>query len=145
VRLLHPDAQAQIEQMQPFQVPPSLGHPSQHPLARLYHLEQRDKHRTLNLTTFAARGRLWGLPPHIHTPPGSSGLRRGAYERGAVLASLTGVPVDPRASVVFEVTHEVVFADGATGGEEVLTTLDGIAQRVRLVVSQFERFFPPRV
>ena len=146
VRRLHSDAQALVERVQPFQVPQAKQHRSEHPLARLYALEQRDKHRTLNLTTISASGRLCGLPPHIHTPPGYSGFPRGSYERGEVLASLSGFASDPPPRVALEVIHEVAFAEGGpAAGQEVLGTLGGIVQHVRLVVSRFERFFPSRV
>jgi hypothetical protein len=142
LRHIHPSAQAQIEREQPFRVSPRDLHPSEHPLTWLYALEIRDKHRTLNLTDISASARLQGLPPHIYTPPGYSGFRRGSYQRGEVLASLTGFSSEPPLHVTLEVLHEVAFEEsGPAGGEEVLRALGRIAQHVQGVVDRFQRFF----
>jgi len=61
---IHPDAQALIKRLQPFDRP-NEAPPNDHPLTLLYELERRDKHQTLNLTTNAAQGRISGLPPRI--------------------------------------------------------------------------------
>lgn len=55
--------------------------------------------------------------------------------------SLTSSPGELPMRVALEVIYKVAFdADGPVGGVEVLGTLDGIAQHVRLVVSHFKGF-----
>jgi hypothetical protein len=137
------DAQRIVWQLQPFQHP-ARHHPDDHPLARLYQLELRDKHRTLNLVTVAAAGTLRGLPPHIHLPPGASRFITGPYKKGAVIGTLTGLSGTTSTQLCLEVTRSVAFdLNGPCGGPDVLMTLDEVRRYVRdSVVAQFTRFFP---
>jgi hypothetical protein len=139
---MHRDAQALIQQLQPFHRP-DLQHPSEHPLAVLYALEQWDKHHALNAVSYAAGGRLHGRPD-THYPPGLRGFRPGAYERGAVLATYTPLPGEPQVNMHFEIAHQIAFdVHGPAGTHDVLEGLNRIREHIRCrVLPRFRQFFP---
>ena len=141
IKGVHQDAKAIIERLQPFKVPMRDGHPSEHPLAFLYKLEVRDKHKTLNVTTNTIDVRLHGFAINFPSE-GPFGFPIGPHEKGAIMARLQKVG-GPGLSPWLEVEHKIVFAaDGPAAGEEVCPTVLKILHHVETrVLPSFTRFF----
>lgn len=136
------DARTAIERLQPFQVPPSRGHPSDHPLSRLYELEQRDKHRSLNLVTHVVDVKLHGLLASVNQLPAPVPLPVTSHEIGDVLARVRGFERWPDMPLRITGRHRIAFAkDGPCPHADVIETLDEIRRHIEtVVIPPFRRF-----
>jgi hypothetical protein len=132
------DAQALIERLQPFE---RSYLPEEDPLALLYALEQRDKHRTLNLMAFGATARLWE-GDDFADDLGPIDVVIGPHEYGAVIGRAPRGVLNPDVNVYLHMTYCVVFHGGwPIGHEDILVLLNRIRADVRSIPPMFSRFF----
>jgi hypothetical protein len=125
-----PGTRAALKQLQPFDGPP-MTNPFGHPLKALYELNNRDKHRSLNLIARAARfefvdasGKpVFGGVPYFHRSPPSEG------NEGHTSDVLLTVPAgQPEMDVYLLATQEVAFHQPPELIGEVVQTLTGVQQ-----------------
>jgi hypothetical protein len=132
-------AQALIEQLQPFNGGPARD-PWQNPLALLYILSNRDKHRRINVTVtqvsvdFVDRE---GRPIDEPAPRISEWVLIG---EGKAQATLSGL--NPDMDVYARIGFDVVFyEDGPLLGKGVVQTLEQIRDHIGSLVPRFLPYF----
>jgi hypothetical protein len=134
-----PTAQAIIEQLQPFDGGPTLD-PWDNPLALLYVLSKRDKHRRLNVTVKRASVDFVdvdGLPIDQPPPRISEWVMIGEGNAQATLSGLNP-DVDVYARIGFDV---VFYEEGPLLGKGVVQTLEQIRDHIWSLVPRFVPYF----
>jgi hypothetical protein len=143
---IHPDAQAVIERLQPYQLGSDFR---SHQLWRLYDLARIDRHRLLHLSVVHSGGFLWNPSAHMNVGgigPGAIVSLGGEIEPGKLteIARMPVTPDDPKERVYVDIKPalEVVFADDTpTPGESVVAVLGAIYNYVVSdVLGSLERF-----
>jgi hypothetical protein len=145
MRGMHPGAQSLIQRVQPFQVLPRDGHPSEHPLAMLYGMEIQDKHRSLVLAVHVGDVRLDGLPREIHMGPGPLAFPFRTVAVGDLLCTVEKFDEFPDLALSLVVPHRLSFdRDFPIPYADVIATLAEIKRYIEtVVISPLRRFAGP--
>lgn len=148
-----PGAETAIKCLQPFNGPNcrpnlSLAHPSDKPLARLFALDNWDKHRSLTLTQTAVSYYFEGLREiGIFAPrKADSHAFSGHLKRGAPILSLDGLGDRPEVNVYLHTAYDVAFDVGGPAFlQPVVRTLIEIREDILgRVLPALAQFFPAR-
>jgi len=152
IRGVPPGAETVIKCLQPFNGPNCqpdfrLAHPSDKPLARLFALDNWDKHRSLTLTQTAVSYYFEGLREiGIFTPRKADRHVSGGLKRGAPILTLSGMGDRPEVEVYLHTSYDVTFDIGGPAFlEPVVSVLVEIREDILgRVLPAFAQFFPPR-
>ncbi len=140
IRGIPPSAEAVIKRLQPFE---RSDFPETDPLALLYVLEQRDKHRTLNLTTIM--GSVYITEGGVRADDlGGVQFAFGPVEQDAVICHARRGVLNRHMEVYLHVAYYVAFDyEWPVGGRNILELLDEIRRDIRVnVLPLFDQFFP---
>lgn len=139
---IRPNAQALIEQLQPFQ---SQG-PFLHVLYLVNRLDIEDKHRSIPLLIVNLNEPAIQItfPPNTRCEWTVEGLA-GAVEKGTVIAEVSTVPPNPEMHVDGEFPYDIAFAGGLFETNQLMFVRETsllILRAVEEIVRAFEPFFP---
>jgi len=135
LKLIHPDAFAEISKLQPYTRP----NPKEHALWFLQELDARDKHKLITVTKHITNAARYSASlPYATTIP-MSGI--GKIEADAPLIEITG-PCDPDMDVTIHLASTVLFEQGIISEAddyEALPCLGQVCDVVEGVLLVFDR------